>query len=123
MIETEKLYEGKVYKIYALNENKKCYIKDFIENLNKSTKKKVFALLERAANKGIPKNHEKFKKIEDKLYEFKSYQVRLFCTFENNKVILLISGFVKKSNKIPKREKERAKRLLKKYYEDRKDEN
>lgn len=117
MITAKKLYKGKIYNIYAIYEDDKCFVEEFISKLKDEDKKKVFALLQRSADVGIPENEEKFKKLSDKIWEFKSYQVRIFCTFEENKIILLIDGFIKKKSKTPKNEIERAKKLLKKYLE------
>jgi phage-related protein len=42
---------------------------------------------------------------------------RIFCFFEKDNVVILLSGFQKKSRKTPKSEIKRAERLKKEYYE------
>lgn len=115
MITSEKILKGKVFSIYAICKNNKCFIREFIDELNESDKKKIFALLEWTADHGAPKNEQKFKKVDDNLFELKANQVRIFCTFEKGKILLLISGFVKKKNKTPENEKNKAINLLNEY--------
>ena len=43
---------------------------------------------------------------------------RIFCFFDHGNLIILLNGFQKKSNKTPKNEIEKAKRLKMKYYEE-----
>ncbi|WP_207155699.1 type II toxin-antitoxin system RelE/ParE family toxin [Prevotella herbatica] len=45
---------------------------------------------------------------------------RIFCFFDGNKLIVLLSGFQKKTQKTPKREIERAERIKAEYYNDKK---
>ena len=56
----------------------------------------------------------------DSLYEIKVAttfkQIRIFCFFDKGQVIVLTNCFVKKTQKIPKRELELAIKLKKKYF-------
>ncbi len=113
MIEIKVILEGKKYNISAIVENGRCYFKNFFEGLIESEKKKLVALLKRTADEGVPHNNEKFRKLENDLWEFKSYQSRVMCTFYEEKIILLMNCFIKKSQKTPRNELERARRLLK----------
>ena len=67
---------------------------------------------------------EYIKHIQDikGLYEiriiFGSDIIRIFCCFDTGKIIVLLSGFVKKTQKTPKREIEKALKLMKEYYEE-----
>ena len=86
----------------------------FIYSLQKRTIAKVLRtldLLEMFGNKlGMPHS----KKIAPKLFELRirgEQEVRILYTFSDSKAILL-TGFVKKSEKIPWREIERARRKL-----------
>lgn len=45
---------------------------------------------------------------------------RIFCFFDDGNIVVLLNGFVKKDQKTPQREIEKAKLLMKKYYEERK---
>lgn len=44
----------------------------------------------------------------------------IFCFFDSGKLVVLLSGFQKKTQKTPKKEIERAIRLMAEYYEDKK---
>jgi len=43
---------------------------------------------------------------------------RIFCFFDEGQLVILLNGFQKKTQKTPTEELERAKRLKKQYYED-----
>ncbi len=65
-----------------------------------------------------------FKFIEDStgLYEirveFTSNIYRVFSFFDRGRLVILINGFQKKSQKIPKKEIERAEKLKKQYFDE-----
>ncbi len=62
------------------------------------------------------------KKIEGSkgLYEiriqFASDIFRVFCFFDSGRLVVLLSGFQKKTQKTPKREISKAEKLMKEYY-------
>ena len=43
---------------------------------------------------------------------------RIFCFFDGNKLVVLLSGFQKKTQKTPSEEIKRAERLMADYYEE-----
>lgn len=45
---------------------------------------------------------------------------RVFCFFDNGKLVILLNGFAKKTQKTPKNEIEKALQLMQKYYETKK---
>ena len=49
--------------------------------------------------------------------EFQSNIYRIFCCFDEGKLVVLFNGFQKKSQKTPKNEIERAIRLKQEYFE------
>jgi phage-related protein len=112
MTETTTICSGRVLSIAALTDGKKCPACDFIEKLRESDQKKVIQLLKRAADHGLLRNEEKFRKLKGhELWEFKSYQVRLLCFMDGGSLIILTHGFIKKTNKTPHTEIEKANRL------------
>jgi len=116
MIDTEKIIEGRSFAIYGITNNDRCLFRDFIEGLNASDQKKIIALLKRTADDGTPGNTEKFDSITGtRLWEFKSFQIRIFCFFDKGKMIILTHGFIKKKNRTPSAEIEKALRLMKDY--------
>jgi hypothetical protein len=116
MTTIEKLIPGRHFDIYAINDHGNCLAQEFINDLELADQKKVLALLRRAAEHGTPNNTEKFKKLEDNIWEFKSFQVRILCTFEERKIIILTHGYIKKQYKAPPSEIARAKELLTAYH-------
>ena len=42
---------------------------------------------------------------------------RIFSFFDDGKLVILLHGFTKKSQKLPKKEIDKAKRLRREYYE------
>lgn len=120
MLEITTIYRGKQFNVCALIVEKHCLVQEFIDELQELDQMKILVLLKYAGDYGPPRNLEKFKKLEDDIWEFKSFQVRLLCFFDKNQLIILTHGFVKKSKKTPKSEIEKAKRLQKEYLSERK---
>jgi phage-related protein len=48
--------------------------------------------------------------------EYQSNIYRIFCCFDEGKLIILFNGFQKKRQKTPKNEIEKAMRLMKEYF-------
>lgn len=71
----------------------------------------------------IPEKFFKNIEGEEGLYEIRvkvgSNIFRIFCFFDEGNLVILINGFQKKTEKTPKHEIERAKRLKQRYYEER----
>ena len=115
MVTSEIIYRGRCFDIVGIAVNGTCHVREFIEHLDEANTKKVFALLQRAAEGGLPRNTEKFRHLEEKIYEFKSYQVRLLCFLEKGRVVVLTHGFMKKKDRTPRAEIEKAKGLMASY--------
>ncbi|GBD99036.1 hypothetical protein BMS3Abin07_01067 [bacterium BMS3Abin07] len=111
MIGKKLIYEGSACRLYGITVRGRCLVREFIEGLQESDRNKVVALLQRAAGYGSPRNEEKFKHLRDRIYEFKSYQVRILCAFDMGKIIILTHGFIKKG-KTPQGEIQKAVGLL-----------
>ena len=97
--------------------------KEFLDNLDEKARDKiVYNILEaRSTN-----DKELFKKLQDKIWEFrtkfnKTYY-RLFAFWDKTKntdtVVISTHGLIKKTDKIPKSEIERAEKLREKYFND-----
>ena len=52
--------------------------------------------------------------------EFKSNIYRIFCCFDKGNLVVLFNGFQKKTQKTPKNELDKAVTLMKKYFEEQK---
>ena len=101
----------------------KNYFWDFYNPLQQKAKDKVDYVLqiiisvERVSTKF-------FKHLDDGIYEirveYKSNIYRIFSFFDDGKLVILLHGFQKKTQKTPRKEIERAKTLRKEYYENKK---
>ena len=96
---------------YAVCANGAIPAKDFIESLGESELRQLDTLFHRMADTGKIHNRQQFKQVDGKVYGFKRYQTRVGC-FQVGDRWRLTHGFIKKSDKWPKREIERAIRIM-----------
>lgn len=103
----------------------KNYFVKFYNSLEKKVQLKInwtIDLIETLER--IPKKY--FLKVAgtDGLYEirieYKSNIYRVFSFFDEGKLVIIINGFTKKSQKTPKKEIEKARRLKKQYFNEKK---
>ncbi len=70
----------------------------------------------------VPEKYLKHIKGTKGVYEIRaklsSDIVRVFCFFDGERMVITLSGFVKKTQKTPKVEIERAELLMKQYYKE-----
>ncbi len=68
-----------------------------------------------------------FKHLEDGIYKIRIEAggniYRIFSFFDDNKLVILLHGFQKKTRKTPRKEIERAKKLRRDYYADKESKN
>lgn len=98
----------------------KNYFSDFYIKQNQKVKDKIlwtFRLIE--TQQQIPTDYLKHIEGTDGLYEIRIQQggdiFRVFCFFDERKLIVLANGFQKKSQKTPKTEIEKALKIKKEY--------
>ena len=74
----------------AVLEDGSCPAREFIESLSEGDLMKLLALLKRAADMGPINinNREKFKKLENDLFEFKVFQIRIPCFYDGRSIVL-----------------------------------
>lgn len=112
--------KGRQHNICSVTQGSRCHVLEFIEGLEQKDQKKVFVLLRRVADHGLPHNEEKYHKLKGvDICEFKSFQVRLLF-FRDGARIILTHGFIKKGDSTPKSEIERAVNIQKQYFKVRK---
>ncbi|MCX2836817.1 type II toxin-antitoxin system RelE/ParE family toxin [Salinimicrobium sp. MT39] len=95
---------------------------DFLENLDEKTRKKIYYNLDKAKLVNDPKL---FKKLTDDIWEFRTkfrgLQYRLFAfwdkTGKTETLVISTHGIIKKTDKVPKEEIEKAKQIKKEYFE------
>jgi phage-related protein len=100
----------------------KEYFLDFYRTLDDKVKAKIQYVFELI--KQVDRVPEKFLAPisgSDGLFEIRiEYQsniYRVFCCFDEGRIVVLLNGFQKKTQKTPKDEIERAMRLKKEYFE------
>lgn len=96
---------------------------DFYSSLSEKARLKIdwtLQLIE--TTERVPAKFLKSMSGTDGLYEIRVLigkdAHRIFCFFDDGKLVVLINGFIKKSQKTPRREIERAVRLRKQYYDE-----
>jgi len=96
------------------------YYWEFYNKQSKSVQTKIDYVLHIVITiEQIPKKF--FKHIEDGIYEIRiksgSDIYRIFSFFDEGKLVILLHGFTKKSQKLPRKEIKKAIELRRKYYE------
>lgn len=99
----------------------KNYFDDFISTLeNKVVEKIEYALTLLESQDRISKKFVKY--IRDSIYElrieFESNIYRIFFIFDEGNIVILFNGFIKKSQKTPNSEIEKAIKIKEEYYAD-----
>lgn len=96
-------------------------VKNFLDNLDEKSREKIIYNIWRARSTN---DKELFKKLQDEIWEFrtkynKTYY-RLFAfwdkTNKGDTVVISTHGLIKKTDKIPKSEIERAEKLREQYF-------
>jgi phage-related protein len=103
----------------------KNYFEDFLIKQPNKVQDKIFKILEAIETlERIPTTYLKLISGTNGLYEARIQLGtdiwRVFCFFDKGKLVILLNGFQKKTQKTPKNELERAIFLMKEYYESRK---
>lgn len=99
----------------------KRYFIDFMLSLPQKMRDKVtksITYVETVQN--VPATYLKHIEGAKGLYEIRARLakdiVRVFCFFDDGRLVVLLSGFVKKTQKTPKDEIEKALRIMEEYY-------
>ena len=97
------------------------YFTDFYAVQSEKVQNKIAKTIE--IIESIDKIPERYlKHLQNGLFEMRvqlgSNIFRVFCFFDGGKLVILLSGFQKKTQKTPKEELERAIRLMKEYFKE-----
>ena len=98
------------------------YFHQFYSEQNKRVQDKIDWLIELVQTyQKLSSNHMKSIRNVKGLFELRvmlgTNCWRIFCFFDEGNIVVLLNGFVKKDQKTPMREIEKAKLLMHKYYE------
>jgi phage-related protein len=109
-------YEGEVLTVeWFFNKNGKSEALDFFESLSNVQKRKTLMLFKRIGDFGKISDITKFRNEGEKIFAFKPQPDRFLSFFYLGKKIIITNGFCKKSQKLPKKEKELALKRMKDY--------
>jgi len=101
----------------------KNHFEDFLLEQPRKVQDKIYKIIEAIETlERVPSNYLKLIEGTNGLYEARiqlaSNIWRVFCFFDNGKLIILLNGFQKKTQKTPKNEIEKALRLMNQYYQE-----
>lgn len=104
----------------------KNYFDDFFANQTRKVQDKIIKVLDILENvERVPVTYLKYIEGTNGLFEVRaqlgSNIFRIFCCFDGNRLVVLFSGFQKKTQKTPPKEIERALRIMNEYYNDKND--
>ena len=105
----------------------KEYFDDFFRVQTQEVRDKIIKILDIIEQvERIPSTYLKYIEGTNGLFEVRiqlgSNIFRIFCFFDGNKFVILLTGFQKKTQKTPPKEIDRAVRLMNEYYEDKRKE-
>lgn len=103
----------------------KNYFQDFYNDQTTKVQKKILWTLRVVEDLDrIPEIYFKHLEGTDGLYEIRVQSgndiFRIFCFFDSNNLVIVGHGFQKKTQKTPDRELERAEKIKREYYEEKK---
>ncbi|HPH20512.1 MAG TPA: type II toxin-antitoxin system RelE/ParE family toxin [Haliscomenobacter sp.] len=100
----------------------KDYFEEFLRKQRQKVREKIFwtfLLIEEVHQ--VPETYLKHIEGTDGLYEIRVQLAgdifRIFCFFDEGKLVVLANGFQKKTQKTPKQEIEKALKIKEEYYE------
>lgn len=112
------MYEIEIYK----DKNGKSEVYDYIKELQQKNDKdsnikvgKIFAYIRKLSIDGLAIGEPFIKRLQKDIWELRPLRDRILFVYWGNNKFVLLSFFVKKTRKTPKREIEKAKRLLEDY--------
>ncbi|MBA4258935.1 type II toxin-antitoxin system RelE/ParE family toxin [Sediminibacterium sp.] len=116
------MYQSRKYRTIITFKN---YFEDFLKKQSQKVKDKIlwtFLLIEDVQQ--VPETYLKHLDGTDGLYEIRVQLAndifRIFCFFDEGKLVVIVNGFQKKTQKTPKQEIVKALKIKEEYYENKK---
>lgn len=108
---------GKVREVIAYQD----HFEDFLKKQTVKVQNKIYKVIEAIETfERVPETYLKSIQTKKGLYEARvqlgSNIWRVFCFFDEGKLVILLNGFQKKSHKTPTKEIEKAAKLMDQYY-------
>lgn len=112
-----------MYEIEFFEDRKgKNEVEDYIFNLQKTKNKdtqiklrKIISYLDMLKKYGLNLGTQYVKHIEGEIWELRPLRDRILFAYLHNNKFIILNCFIKKSQKTPRREIEKAERLLNRY--------
>ncbi len=106
----------------------KDYFESFLKEQPVKVQNKIYKIIEAIETlERIPENYLKSIVGTKGLYEARislaSNIWRVFCFFDKGRLVILLNGFTKKTQKTPRREIDKALRLMNDYFNEKKEES
>lgn len=112
------MYDIEIYEDKKGRSEIKEYIKALSEKKGKDNNiklNKIISYIRILSEKGLSIGEPFVKHIEDNIWELRPLRDRILFAYWNNNKFILLNIFVKKTQKTPRREIEKAKRLMEDY--------
>jgi hypothetical protein len=92
---------------------------EFLDALDGRDRRKLDVLFEMLDDLGRISNDTKFKKLagREEIWEFKSFQIRLYCFFTPDRHVMLAHAVIKKQDKSSRADLERAEERRRWYFD------
>ncbi len=111
-------YQGEKFQVeFYFTEIGEMPAKEYLEKESLGVQVKLAALVKYIADHGRLFNKTKFRKVDSKenIFEFKPMEHRFFSFFYKGEKIIITNAYMKKSQKVSKRDLEKAKNMKKTY--------
>ncbi len=111
-------YSGEKFQVeFYFTETGEIPVREYLEKTSETVQVKLAAIVKYIAEHGALFNKKKFRLLDakEKIYEFKPGGHRFFSFFYKSGKIIITSAYTKKSQKVSKKDLERAKRLKRDY--------
>ena len=109
-------YEGSAFMIeWYFDEKRQSQALDYFMEQPKEKQRKLLNLFRLIGDHGKIFDETKFRNEGDKIYAFKPQPDRYLCFFCKGKKIIVTNAFIKKSQKLPRGEKELALKAYQSY--------
>ena len=110
------LYKGQKFIVEcAIRVNGNSDSDNFIASLGNKDRAKILSIINRFADRGVIFNKKKFRKVDGSIWEFKNYQTRILMFYCDSHCIALTHGFLKKGDRIPRKEIDKANNIMGEY--------
>jgi mRNA-degrading endonuclease RelE of RelBE toxin-antitoxin system len=120
MLSVKCFAQGRVFRICEIELDSESTLKSFFQDdLTFEQRKTISAVIQRIADHGPPNNRKRWNTEGDGIYAIKDGQVRIYCFYDEGRLILLTNGAIKKRDKADPEDLKRAKRLRQVYQEER----